>query len=81
MGEWGAECSSQFSSEMSFAPGEERPLAEKWRSAVLDVFLFFIHADTQLCHRIHSQRVETRRAQMTRSQHCCATMGGRFLLI
>lgn len=26
---------------MSFAPGEERTLAEKWRSSVLDVFLFF----------------------------------------
>ncbi len=29
MGEWGAEWQSQFSSEMSFAPGEERTPAEK----------------------------------------------------
>lgn len=61
MGEWGAECSSQFSSEMSFAPGEERTLAEKWRSSVLDVFHFFHTArHIIISERIHSQCVVRR---------------------
>lgn len=54
MGEWGAEWQSQFSSEMSFAPGEERTLAEKQRSSVLDGFYAARH--TNMSQNLQSVR-------------------------
>lgn len=57
MGVWGAEWQSQFSSEMSFAPGEEKTPAEKQRSSVLEDFLL---PDAVMCHRIYIQCVTRR---------------------
>lgn len=61
MGEWGAECWSQFSSEMSFAPGEERTPAEKKRSSVLEDFML---RDAVMCQRIYSRRVTRRSTEL-----------------
>lgn len=61
MGERGAEWQSQFSSEMSFAPGEERTLAEKQRSSALGDFML---PDTLMCHRIYSQCITRRGTQV-----------------